>query len=202
MPHPAINRAYPQRQPGRAHQENHVAVLKQNRLAKGVAERTEPRPRPADAPVAQEQEHRNKRQRGMHHNVDPRTPRIRQYREHELPGIKDCGSRVPHKRHSGVFLLLPKRPPASIPLFLHALVKRVVVMTGVPKSELPVLKEHWPITRKEQRTETQEDKDACCVFHDFALVCRNHNSRNTETTNGETARAHSFLPNRANAPGA
>ncbi len=79
-------------------------------------------------------------------------------REDQLSGIEDRRRGVPQKRHSGVLLRFPERPPALIPFLLHALVQRVIEMTRIAKRELTVLKERRGITEQKQRPETNKDQ--------------------------------------------
>jgi len=135
---PAIDRVHPQRKPGRANQVDDVAVLEQDRRAERIRERTERRADPGRPPRTHQDQHGGERQCRMSHHVHPRPPRVRQDGENQLSGIKHRRGRVPQERYPSVLLRFPEWPPPLVPLLLNALMKRVIIMAGIAKTELAI----------------------------------------------------------------
>ena len=86
----------------------------------------------------------------MGDDVDPGPPGIGQDRIDELSRIEDGRRRVAQQGHPATLLGLPERPAACLPLMLHPLVERIVILNRVAEAELLVPAEDPAITPQNQ----------------------------------------------------
>ncbi len=89
-------------------------------------------------------------QRRMTHDVNPRSPSIRQEGEDQLTRIENRRGRVTQERHPRVLLGFPEWPPPLVPLRLNAFVERIVIVARVAISELTTQQQRRRVTDQEQ----------------------------------------------------
>ena len=94
----------------------------------------------------------------MGHDIDPCTPRIGHDRENEFAGIKHRSGRVSQQRHPRVLLTLPQRPAPAVPLLLHPLIERVIILGGISVAELAIVEQRRRVTAEEQSRETRKNE--------------------------------------------
>ncbi len=130
--------AQPPGDPRSADEEDHVAVLRQDRRPERIAQPSQQRPRPAHAERAAQRHGAQQRQRRVRDDVGPCAPGVGQRRVDDLARVEHRGHRVAEQGGAGVQLGRPQRHPPGGPLLLDAQVERVVEVGRVAVGELLV----------------------------------------------------------------
>jgi hypothetical protein len=156
--HP-VRRQRGKRQPRRADQKHHVAVLEHDVPAAGIRQCRRARRELASLPMPREQIGSGCRQYDVSDHVQlVAEGEIQRQREHKLARIEEAAASVGQNRHAAVLLRVPEWHPAGGPFPRRPLKQRMVEMSRIPHGERAVGQQH-PAEERGHGQENQKPND-------------------------------------------